>query len=194
MKDSKIILATTSKSRIQAFKFLNINFESQPSNVDESVLERKNPKELVKELSRLKAEAVIKNNPNSIVIGFDSIGFFNGQILEKPKSKKEIFNRLKSISGNKHEFYTGIYAINTSSSKTISKVVKTEMIMRNISEYEINKYIEQDGNYNTYALGYDPLGNYSSTFIKEIKGSYNNITRGIPLEIIPELLLEIEKK
>ena len=190
----KIILATTSLYRIQAFKFLGIDFESQPSNVDESQLERNNPEELVKELSKLKAGAVVKNYSDAIVIGFDSVGYFNGQILEKPKSKEEVFNRLKALSSNKHQFYTGIYIINTGSGKTISRVVKTEMFMRDISNDEINKYLDQDSNYNTYALGYDPLENYSSTFVKKIEGSYNNLTRGIPLEVIPELLLEIGYK
>jgi len=184
----KIILATTSPYRIEAFKFLGFDFDSQPSGVDESQLERSNPEELVKELSKLKAEAVVKNNDDAIIVGFDSVGYLNGQILEKPKSKEEAFNRLKSLSGNKHQFYTGIYIINTGSGKAISRVIKTEMFMREISEDEINKYLNQDSSYNTYALGYDPLGNYSSTFIEKIEGSYNNLTRGIPLEIIPELL------
>ena len=186
----KIILATTSPYRIEAFKFLGIDFESQPSNVDESQLERNNPEELVKELSKLKAEAVAENHNDAIIVGFDSVGYLNGQILEKPKSKEEAFNRLKSLSGNKHQFYTGIYIVNTDSGKAISRVIKTEMFMRKISNDEINKYLNQDSSYNTYALGYDPLGNYSSTFIEKIEGSYNNFTRGIPLELIPEILSE----
>jgi septum formation protein len=190
----KIMLATTSPYRIEAFKFLELDFESQPSNIDESQLERNNPEELVKELSKLKAEAVVKNHKDSIVIGFDSVGCLDDQILEKPKSREEAFNRLKSLSGKNHQFYTGVYIINIGAGKTVSKIVKTEMFMRNISDDEINKYLDQDSSYNTYALGYDPLGNYSSTFIKKIEGSYNNLTRGIPLEIIPELLLEVGYK
>jgi len=37
-------------------------------------------------------------------------------------------------------------------------------------------------------LGFDPLGHYSSTFISNIEGSYNNLLRGIPLEVIVEML------
>jgi len=29
----------------------------------------------------------------------DSVGYFNGKILEKPKSREEGFERLKSLSG-----------------------------------------------------------------------------------------------
>src|SRR3989338_3388652 len=111
---SKIILATTSPYRIEALKFLGIDFEAEGSKVDESQAERKNPEELIKTLSKLKAEAVAKNHSDAIIICMDSIGCFNDKILEKPKSKEDAFERLKSLSGNKFEFYTGIHIINTS--------------------------------------------------------------------------------
>ena len=188
---SKIILATTSPYRIEALKFLGIDFEAEGSKVDESQAERKNPEELIKTLSKLKAEAVAKNHSDAIIIGMDSIGCFNDKILEKPKSKEDAFERLKSLSGNKFEFYTGIHIINTSTQVAISKIVKSELLMRELSEGEINQYLEQDPHYNTYALGFDPLKNISSSFIMKLVGSYNNVLRGIPLEVIPDMLSEV---
>ena len=150
-----------------------------------------NPEELIKTLSKLKAEAVAKNHSDAIIIGMDSIGCFNDKILEKPKSKEDAFERLKSLSGNKFEFYTGIHIINTSTQVAISKIVKSELLMRELSEGEINQYLEQDPHYNTYALGFDPLKNISSSFIMKLVGSYNNVLRGIPLEVIPDMLSEV---
>jgi len=187
----KIILATTSPYRIEALKFLGIDFEAEGSKVDESQAGRKDPEELVKTLSRLKAEAVAKNHSDAIVIGMDSVGCFNGKILEKPKSKQEAFERLKSLSGNGFEFYTGIHMVNTSTQAKVSKIVKSELLMRELSEGEINQYLEQDPHYNTYALGFDPLKNISSSFIMKLVGSYNNVLRGIPLEVIPDMLSEV---
>ncbi len=190
----KIILATTSPYRIEAFKFLGINFEAEGSKVDESQVERKDPAELVKALAKLKAEAVAENHPQALVIGMDSIGYFNGQILEKPKSQQAAFERLKNLSGGKFEFYTGIYMINTSTRATALRIVKSELLLRELSETEINQYLGQDPNYNTYALGFDPLKNISSSFITKLVGSYNNVLRGIPLEVIPEMLSGIGYK
>jgi len=187
----RIILATTSPYRKETFSYLSIPFETKGSNVDESQLERNDPEELVKELSKLKAEAVVKDSPDSIVIGMDSVGYFNNKILEKPKSKDEDLERLKELSGNNHEFYTGIYMIDTASGKILSNVVKTNILMREITEEEINKYLNEDERFNTYALGYDPVRHYSATFIKEIKGSYYNLLGGIPIETIIEMLKEI---
>ena len=186
----KIILATTSPYRIEAFKFLGIPFEAKGSNVDESQLDRNNPEDLVKKLSAMKAESVARNSSDIIAIGMDSVGCFNGRILKKPKTKEKAFSRLKSLSGNKFQFYTGISAINTDSGRMISRVVKTEAFMRNLQDEEISRYLGEDPHFNTYALGFDPLGHCSSAFIRKIEGSYNNLLRGIPLEELVELLLE----
>ncbi len=190
----KIILATISPYRKEVFGYLGIPFGVEGSNVDESQSERDNPEELVKGLSKLKAEAVARNHSDAIVIGMDSVTYFDGQILEKPKSKEEDFQRLKALSGNNHQFYTGIHMVNSSSGKTLSRIVKTDVSTRKLSEEEINRYLDEDPNYNTYALGYDPIRHYSASFVKNISGSYYNLLGGIPLETIVEMLKEIGYK
>jgi MAF protein len=184
----KIILATESPYRKEAFGFLGIPFESEGSNIDESLVKRDNPEKLVLQLAELKSRAVAKNHNDSIIIGMDSVGWFNGKILEKPKSKEDAQLRLKFLSGNKYKFYTGIFMINTASGKFVNRLVETKVFVRKLSEEEIRKYLEEDPGYNTYALGYDPLAHSSSAFNEKIEGSYNNALRVIPLEIIPEML------
>jgi septum formation protein len=187
----KIILATASPYRKEAFGFLGFEFEAEKSEVDENFSGRpERPEELVRVLARLKAESVAKKHKEGIVIGFDSVGYFNNSVLEKPKSREEASQRLKALSGNSYQFFTGIHIINISDGKTLSKAVRTDVSMRKFSDREIKWYLDQDPGYNTYAHGFDPVGNYSSTFIREIAGSYNNILRGIPLEVIVEMLFE----
>ena len=190
----KIILATTSPYRKEIFGYLGIPFEAEGSKVDESQLERNNPEELVKSLSKLKAEAVAKDHQDSIVIGMDSVAYFDGKILEKPKSKEEESQRLKELSGKKHQFYTGVHMINTASGKTISRIVRTEVFMRDLSDGEISRYLDEDPNFNTYALGYDPIKHISASFIQRIEGSYYNLLGGIPVEAVVEMLREIGYK
>lgn len=188
---TRVILATSSPYRIEAFRFLGIDFEAEASNIDESQADRVDPKKLVRTLSKLKSEAVAKKYPDAVVIGMDSVGYFNGQILEKPKSREEAFRRLKLLSGNNLQFYTGIHIINTALGKSVSKVVKTEVFMRSLSDKEINRYLDEDPYYDTHALGYNPLRHSSSAFVQRIEGSYNNLIRGIPLEIIGKMLSEV---
>lgn len=188
----KIILATTSPYRQQAFQMLDIPFSAKGSSVNEDFDGRpSNPEKLVASLAKLKAEAVAKNHTDGVVIGFDSVGWFNGKVLEKPKSREEAFDRLHSLSGNNYQFFTGVHVISIPKRRALSRTVKTEVRVRDISDSEIEKYLDQDQNYRTYAQGYDPLGTYGATFIKAIEGSYNNVLRGIPLETIVEMLKEL---
>ncbi len=190
---TKIILATTSPYRKEIFETLGIAFEVEGSNVDESQLERTDPDVLVEKLAKLKAEAVAKNHNDAIIIGFDSVGYFNGKILEKPKSKKEAFERLQFLSGMNHWHYTGIYMINIKSNKIISEVDKTEIFMRNYSDKEIEEYLEQNSEFDRFALGYDTEKHISASFIQKIEGSHLNL-KGIPLSVVVEMLKEIGLK
>lgn len=183
----KLVLATTSIPRREAFDELQIPYKAVGSEVDEYFEGRpKNPEELVLLLSGLKAESVAKKRPDSIVIGFDSVVYFNGKILEKPKSRKEAFKRLQNFSGNSYEFYTGIKLIDGKWEE--STISLTRVNVRYLDNSEIKKYLDQDLNYKRYALGFDPLNTYGMTFINRIEGSYNNILRGIPLEKIVEMV------
>lgn len=189
---TKIILATSAVSRQEAFGYLNLDFVAQGSDVEEYFDGRPDsPEELVLHLAKLKAEAVAKHYDSGIIIGFDSVGWFNRQILEKPKSREEAFERLRSLSGDNYQFYTGVYMINLESGKESSKVAITDVQLRDLTDSEINKYLDQDPKFNTYASGFDPLENYSSSFVRKIDGSYNNLTRGIPLETIVEMLPDV---
>jgi septum formation protein len=183
----KIILATSSPYRIKAFKMLGITFEAEASNAEEKFAGRPNePEALVKELARKKAEAVAKRQGEGIVIGFDSIGFFEGKILEKPCSRQEAFERLKMLSGKSFEFYTGMHFIDIAKGKASSDCSKTDVWMREISEEEIGNYLDSDKRFMTYALGFDPENSYSASFAGRIGGSYNNLIHGIPLEKVVE--------
>ena len=191
----RIILATGSPYRREAFSFLNLDFIAESSSVDEDFEGRpSDPVQLVKELAKRKAENVAGRYSQGIIVGFDSVGWFEGEILEKPKSREEAFDRLKRLSGKSFQFITGIHMINTANGKVMSKVVKTGITMRPLQEGEIKKYLDEDLHYTTYSPGFDPLKNYSSTFARSVTGSYNNFTRGIPLESIVEMLIEIGYK
>lgn len=192
---TNIILATTSPYRQEAFRLLGLDFDAESSEVDENFGGRPEaPEELVLYLAKLKAEAVAKKHKTGIVIGFDSVGCFNGQILEKPKSREEAFARLKALSGHSHQFYAGTHVIDIETGKNISRLSTTNVQMRLFTDSEINKYLDQDPKFNTYSLGYNPAEFYSTTFISKMEGSYNSITKGAPIEVIVEMLQGIGYK
>ncbi len=186
----KIILATTSPYRKEIFATLGFPFQVVASNVDETQLERNRPEELVKELAKMKAEAVSADYSNNIVIGFDSVGFFKRKILEKPKSKEEAFKRLQSLSGEKHQHYTGIYMVNTKTNETALEYDEVKIFMRKYSDKEIEAYLEQDSEFKRFALGYDTEKHLSASFIEKINGNHLNLM-GIPLSLVVTMLQRV---
>ena len=189
---TQLILATTSLHRRKAFGSLGFNYTAESSNVNEYFAGRPdNPQELVKKSAELKAKAIAPNYANAIIMGFDSVGFLGNTILEKPKSKQEAFEKLRSLSGKDHQYYTGIHMINTANEQELSRVVKTDISMRELNDSEIEKYLNEDEGYKNLALGYNTLKHTSLSFIKRIEGSYHNILWGLPLETIVEMLPEI---
>jgi len=186
-----LILATESIPRRRAFDELNILYTTMESHINEYFEGRPTtPEELVLCLAKLKAEKIYEkvSNTDSIIIGFDSVGYFEGKILEKVKSKKESIEKLQKISGKSYKYFTGIHLIDNK--YTESRVVETEAIVRNLSDNEIQKYLREDPDHYKYAPGFNPLETFGCSFIKEIHGSVNNILRGMPLEIIVEMLIE----
>lgn len=188
----KLILATTSASRIDVFQKLGIPFESEGSNVDEYTADRpSDPAELTEYLAKLKAEAVAKNHTEGIIIGFDSVGIFEGKILEKPKSREEAFARLQNMAGKNYSYVTGVYVINLWNGKIFSDTVETKITLRKYTDDEINYYLNNcDEKYKITAHGFNTMSYYSMTFIENIYGEPFNL-RGIPVSKIIEMLKEI---
>ena len=107
-ENKTIILASASPYKKAAMEKTGLGFTSIDSETEEKDLPREDPYELVKTLSKRKAKAVFEKHPDTIVIGIDSIAHFQGEILEKPESKEEAKQRLKRLSGKKHEAITGV--------------------------------------------------------------------------------------
>lgn len=182
-----IILATASPYRIQAFEMLRMEFKAIEANIEETFEGRPgSSRELVLELAKRKAEAV---KDEGLIIGFDSVGVLHGEILEKPKDREEGISRLRRMAGKEIHLITGVHMIY--GDRILSDAVDTKVQMRDIDDEEINRYIDQDPKFQSICLGFNPLETYSSTFALKIEGSYNNFTRGIPLERIVGMLKEI---
>lgn len=107
-----LILGTTSKGRKELFSKLGLKFVSKGSEVDEYFKGRpEKPEDLCLCLAKLKAEDVAQHFSEGLVLGFDTVALFENEIIEKPKSREEQYQRLKRFSGKKLVVYTGILLI-----------------------------------------------------------------------------------
>lgn len=174
----KIILASSSPRRQELMKLLGLPFEIVASEFNESSINHKNPKQLVRILSLKKAESVAKKSKNALVIGSDTIVFHQGQILGKPKDRRHAKEMLKLLSGKEHVIITGYAIIDSLTGKNVSGVVSAKIKMKALEDAEIEAYIatkepmDKAGAYAVQGVG--------GLFIEKINGNYFDVV-GLPL-------------
>jgi septum formation protein len=183
----EIILASASIRRQELIKRLTNDFKIIVSDFDESTIKLKNNcSSYVMDIAEGKAECVkdkVKNE--SLIIGCDTVVFFNGKILGKPKDDKEAFSMLKMLSGNTHEVYSGLAILDNISGNIKRDFVCTKVDFSKLSDEVIEKYIET-GEHRDKAGSYGIQG-YGGVFVEEIHGCYYNVV-GLPLNKLSRML------
>lgn len=177
-----IILASKSPRRKELLEQIGINFRCIPSVKDE-VITKVIPEEVVKELSEQKAEdieSLIEIKGDTIIIGADTIVASDDKILGKPKDETDAADMLKSISGHKHQVYTGVTMIYISGRirKKVTFEEKTEVFVRKLSKEDISEYIATKEPMDK-AGGYGIQGKFAR-YVEKINGDYNNVV-GLPV-------------
>lgn len=185
-KNHSLILASKSPRRKELLEQAGLTVSVVPSCVDEDGIKITAPENLVKTLAEAKAREVAGAYPESWVIGADTIVLIDGEILGKPDSTETARRMIQQLNGQTHEVFTG-YAIFCEAMKTcISGVEKTEVHFKNLSQQEIEWYIQTDEPYDK--AGAYAIQGLGSFLVKRICGSYTNVV-GLPVcEVLEHLL------
>lgn len=181
----EIVLASTSKFKSDILsrchikhKCMSIDYEENSNEIDY--------KKYVMELSLGKAEC-LRNEVKGIIIAIDNVVVIDDKIIEKPKSIDEARSNLVKNSNNVSKVISGLAIIDTINDKVINTYQETLVYMNEISEDDIDYYIDNEDGV-MYAAGFI-IENIASNFINKIEGSYYNIL-GVPVEKIYEILKE----
>lgn len=181
----KIILASKSPRRKMLLEQLGLEFDIIPSQEDESQIQEQDPRELVRKLAELKASSVAKGlDSNALVIGSDTIVFFQGRPIGQPRDEQHAREMLRMLSGQTHEVFTGTCLINTQTGERFFDTTRTLVTFRELSDQDIEKCLEHK-----IILG--GAGSYTpelySRIFEKLEGSYTNVV-GLPTEkLIPML-------
>lgn len=187
----RIILASASPRRRELLEQLGIKFDIVVSTETEENIEKSLPPEAyTSELALLKAAAVGKkltelNRKNSIIIAADTVVYFEGKILGKPKNEADARDMLKMLSDNSHEVYTGICVMRLKDAYTVSRSVKTSVKFKSLTDAMIDGYIRtQEPADKAGAYGIQGMG---AVLVEEINGDYFNVV-GLPLSCLYDIL------
>ncbi|MCM1438229.1 MAG: Maf family protein [Roseburia sp.] len=180
----KLILASASPRRKELLKGLAENFEIIPAAGEERADKSLPPEQIACALAESKCREVFDKNENAVVIGCDTIVYFNGKVLGKPKSWGEAVETLTALSGKTHSVYTGVAIY--SPRKRLVRYDKTEVEFNELSREFINNYVNGGS-------PMDKAGCYGiqdGGVVKSYTGSYTNVV-GLPVELVGEMLKEV---
>ena len=174
-----LILASASPRRAELLRNAAINFTIEPAHVTEQPFPNETPVEYAKRLARDKARAVFARNPDSAVMGADTVVVVDEHLLEKPADEHDAARMLRLLSGRAHKVITGVCLVAPSFERTEAET--THVVFSSLSENEISYYVqtgEPMGKAGAYAIQ-----GIASRWVERIEGCYFNVV-GLPLPLV----------
>jgi len=191
----QIILASESPRRKEIMETMGIPYKVMAGNVVE-VVEETVPEEMVQALARLKTKAIADKisyqeveQKEVIIIGADTMVFFQEHALGKPKDEADAVRMLQMLSNDVHEVNTGVSIVirdKEGLEECISFAVSTKVYVQPMTMEQILDYIAT-GEPMDKAGAYAIQGKFG-IYIKEIVGDYYNVV-GFPIAKIYDTML-----
>jgi septum formation protein len=185
-KNVKIILASGSPRRQEFFKTLDLNFEIRLKEIEEIFPDHLQSLEITDYLAQLKANAFDGElKENELLITSDTLVWFDGKALGKPKNYQDAFLMLQSMSNKTHEVITSVCFKTNNKTEIINDITKVTFII--LTDESITYYLD---NYKPF----DKAGSYGIQEwigligISKIEGSYTNVV-GLPTQKVYDYLL-----
>ena len=192
----RIILASKSGVRKEILKKNNINFDVEPSNVDEDEVkaamlnENATPELISKNLAELKANKVSNKNPDRIVLGADSVIDFEGELISKPKSRQEALEILIKLNGKKHQLISSV-CISKNGAMIWNHTDASSLTMKELNLDQIRSYLKKVDDKKLYAYGVYQIESGGKDLFSKIEGDDNSIM-GLPIKKIKEYLVNLK--
>ena len=182
----KIVLASQSPRRRELLGKMGLEFTTKSPEIDEEAITGLPAVELVKALSREKCLHIAKDeDPETIVIGSDTVVVLDGVILGKPANEADAVRMLTALSGRSHQVCTGVTVCQ---GKTVqSEAEVTQVTFRALTETEIRQYVAT-GEPMDKAGSYGIQG-YGGLLVSGIQGDYSNVV-GLPVCRLGRMLLD----
>jgi len=189
---NKIILASKSEVRRQILIKHGIICQVEPSNVDEELVkesllkEGATPEIISKNLAELKANKVSTKIKDEIVLGADSVIDLEGNIISKPRDRKEALEILKKLNG-KYHFLISSVCLSKNGRMIWHYSDKAKLTMKNFEILDLKNYLAKITDEALYAYNVYQIEASGKDLFLKIEGNENTIM-GLPVEKIKEYL------
>jgi septum formation protein len=182
------VLASASPARRRLLQSVGINPLVCVSHFDEAQIQLSDPVALVETLAQRKAEVVLAQVNDSLVLGCDSILVVDGEIHGKPQDPVEALTRWQKMRGRIGKLYTGHALIDQIQAKQVVRCGITQVYFGQVTDAQIQAYIAT-GEPLACAGGF-ALEGKGSALIDKIEGCHSNVI-GLSLPLLRSMLTEL---
>lgn len=186
----KLVLASTSSTRIALLRNAGVDFEAMSPGVDERALETPllaggaSPTEIALALARAKAIAL--DVSGALVLGGDQVLDLDGERFVKPADRADAARQIARLAGRTHHLRTAVAL--ASEGEIVWELVSTaSLTMRPLSEAAIERYLDEAGASALWSVGAYLLEGVGIQLFSAIDGDYFSIL-GLPLLPLLEIL------
>ena len=183
------MLASASPARLRLLRDAGLAPHVIVSGVDESGVQAEDPRSLVLELARLKAEAVAGQLAgDELVVGCDSMLELGGEVLGKPRDAADAVDRWKRMRGQSGTLLTGHVVVDVTTGQSAADVAATVVRFGTPSDEEVAAYVATGEP--LHVAGAFTLDGRSAPFLDGIDGDAGNVI-GLSLPLLRTLLAEL---
>ncbi|MBV8487038.1 MAG: septum formation protein Maf [Planctomycetaceae bacterium] len=182
---SLLILASASPRRRQLLLEAGYRLEVEPSDITEPDPGPEiSPAEYATHLAWRKARVVAKRRQSGLILGADTVGVVDGQILTKPLDRNDAERMIRLQEGRDTQVITGLCLYRAEHDEWKGAIDESTVRFRRLSDLERTAYLESNrwvGKSGAYGVqDGDP-------FVSVVRGSFSNVV-GLPLERLKRLL------
>ena len=158
-------------------------FEAIPADIDErgvqDACQVKSPREIAALLACEKARAVSRIYRGRYVVGADQTLALGERLFNKPAGRAKAMEQLRDLAGCTHELHSAV-AVAYDGEVRFGDVSVAHMTMRQLSEGQIEAYLDEVGDSVTSSVGAYQLEGLGVHLFENIEGDHFTIL-GLPL-------------
>jgi len=175
----QLILASSSPYRRAILDKLNLSYEANSPDIDESELENESAQDYVARLAVNKARALQARYPDALIIGSDQTAIINGTIIGKPGNFENAVKQLQDASGQVITFLTAVSVLNCRTNQMQTEVVPFSVHFRTLDAQMISNYLHAEQPYN--CAGSFKSEGLGIVLFDKLEGDDPNTLIGLPL-------------
>lgn len=181
----RLILASTSPRRKEILRLLGLPFEIIAPDFDEILSAHRKIEEEVLDFAIGKAQSVAGRQPQSVVIGSDTLIALDGQKIGKPAGIVDARRILRDLSGKEHRILTSVAIVDGLGGAGLALVAEVRVKMHPFPAHEIDAYLAC--NESLDKAGAYSIQGHGRALIDSIDGDYLAAV-GLPLRPIAQYL------